>query len=146
MAITQGMTNSFVTELLQAIHNFTTGTGDTYKIALYTSAANIGPTTTAYTATGEISGTGYVAGGATLTGLTLTFGSDYAYVTFANPSWASATFTARGALIYNSTKANRSVAVIDFGSDKVVTGTTFTVQLPANLPSSALIRFKRATG
>lgn len=144
MAIEQGMTISFMTEMGQAIHNFTTGTGDTFKIALYADTANIGPSTATYTATGEISGTGYVAGGTNLTGMTLTYGSDYMYVSWSNPSWGGATLTARGAMIYNSSKANRSVAVLDFGSNKSVTATTFTVFLPANLPTSAIIRFKRA--
>lgn len=147
MAITQGLTNSFMTELFQGTHNFTTGTGDTFKLALYTSAATLGAATTVYSATNETSGTNYVAGGATLTGLTLSFADDYVYVTFSNPQWTSASFTARGALLYNSSKSNRAVAVIDFGSDKIaVPATPFVVQFPPNTSSTALIRFKRALG
>ena len=145
MAIAQTTTTSFRVELLQAVHNFDT---DTFKIALYTGAADIGPTTTAYTASGETSGTGYVAGGNTLTvSQTPTWGYGpvpnqipTAYVSFADTSWAGASFTVRGALIYNASKSNKSVAVLDFGGDKTVSGTTFTVQFPAANPSSAIIR------
>lgn len=143
MSIAQTTTTSFRVQLLQAVHNFDT---DTFKIALYTGAADIGPDTTAYTATGEASGTGYTAGGNTLTVsvtptyATNTYGAVTAYISFANTSWASASFTARGALIYNSSKSNKSVAVLDFGADKTVTAGTFTVQFPTADANSAIVR------
>jgi VCBS repeat-containing protein len=99
----------------------------------------LGAATTAYTTTGETSGAGYTAGGNTLTGVTVLTSGTTAYVDFANPVWTSASFTARGALIYNASKSNKAIAVLDFGSDKTTT-TTFTVQMPANTASSALIR------
>lgn len=143
MSIAQTTTTSFRVELFDAVHNFNT---DTFKIALYTGAADIGPDTTAYTATGEASGTGYTAGGNTLTVSTTptygtnTYGAITAYVSFANTSWAAASFTARGALIYNSSKSNKSVAVLDFGADKTVTAGTFTVQFPTADANSAIVR------
>lgn len=138
----QCVTNSFRSEMLQGIHDLDT---DTLKMALYTSVADLYPTTTAYTATGEVVASGYSAGGVVLTGVTITTGPATTtqpapvYVTFNNPVF-NATITARGALIYNSTKANRSVAILDFGADKTST-TTFTVQLPAATPTTALLRF-----
>lgn len=143
MSIAQTTTTSFRVELFEAVHNFNT---DTFKIALYTGAADIGPDTTAYTATGEASGTGYTAGGNTLTVSTTptygtnSYGAITAYVSFANSSWAAASFTARGALIYNSSKSNKSVAVLDFGADKTVTAGTFTVQFPTADANSAIVR------
>jgi hypothetical protein len=132
--ITQTATTSFKAELLQGIHDFNT---DTFKIALYLATADLGASTTVYAATGETSGTGYTAGGETMTGISVNAAG---YVNFANVSWNPAVFTARGALIYNSSKANKSVAVLDFGSDKTATN-TFLVQMPANTVTSALIRF-----
>ena len=143
MGIAQTTTTSFRVELFEAVHNFST---DTFFIALYTGAADIGPNTTAYTAIGEASGTGYTAGGQALTvSTTPTYANDIynvptAYVSFANISWTNASFTARGALIYNSSKSNKSVAVLDFGADKTVTGTDFTVQFPVADPNSAIVR------
>jgi hypothetical protein len=143
MTIAQTTTTSFRVELFEAVHDFTT---DTFKIALYTGAADIGPGTTAYTSTGETSGTGYTAGGNTLTVTTLptsgnnTYDVPTAYVSFGNTSWSGASFTARGALIYNASKSNKSVAVLDFGADKTVSGNTFTVQFPAADPNSAIVR------
>ena len=143
MSIAQTTTTSFRVELFEAVHDFTT---DTFKIALYTGAADIGPTTTAYTTSGETSGTGYAAGGETLTVSVQptygnnTYGIPTAYVSFGNASWASANFTARGALIYNSSKSNKSVAVLDFGADKTVTGTAFTIQFPTADANSAIVR------
>lgn len=143
MAIAQTTTTSFRVELLQAVHNFNS---DTFYIALYTGAADIGPNTTAYTAIGEASGTGYTAGGQALTvSTTPTYANDTynvptAYVSFANISWTNASFTARGALIYNSTQGNKSVAVLDFGGDKTVTDGTFTVQFPTADANSAIVR------
>ena len=132
--ITQTATTSFKAELLQGIHDFNT---DTFKIALYLATANLGANTTVYVTDGETSGTGYTAGGATMTGISVNAAG---FVNFANVSWNPAVFTARGALIYNSSKGNKAVAVLDFGSDKTSTN-TFLVQVPANTVTSALIRF-----
>src|SRR5690554_1898213 len=140
MAITQAMPTSFKQEILVGTHNFTTSTGDTFKIALYTSSATLGAGTTAYSATNEVSGTGYVAGGNTLTSVTPTTSGTTALVDFADTSWSNASFTARGALIYNSSKSNRAVAVLDFGEDKTVSAGTFTIQFPAADASNAIIR------
>ena len=134
--IVQGQTTSFKKELYEAIHNFTT---DTFKIALYTANATLNQDTIAYTATGEISGAGYTATGQTLLNPVVSSASGVAYISFDNIAWTSASFTVRGALIYNSSKANRSVAVLDFGSDKVTTS-TFTITFPANTATSAIIR------
>jgi hypothetical protein len=134
--IVQGQTTSFKKELYEAIHNFTT---DTFKIALYTANATLNQDTTAYTATGEITGTGYTAGGKSLVNPIVSSASGVAYISFDNISWISASFTVRGALIYNSSKSNASVAVLDFGSDKVTTS-TFTITFPANTSTSAIIR------
>jgi hypothetical protein len=108
-------------------------------MALFLATADLGAATTVYTTTGETSGTGYTAGGLTLTGVTVLTADTTAYVDFADPSWNPANFTARGALIYNASKSNKAIAVLDFGSDKTTT-TTFTVQMPANTATSALIR------
>jgi hypothetical protein len=137
MAIIQTQTTSFKAELYQAIHNLTT---DTLKIALYTGNASLDASTTAYSSTNEITGTGYTAGGVTITGVTVNSSGYTAYVSFNNPSWSSASFTARAALIYNSSKANRSIAVLDFGSNKTVSSNTFVITLPTNNASDALIR------
>ena len=137
MAIIQTQTTSFKAELYQAIHNLTT---DTLKIALYTNNATLNADTTAYTTTDEITGTGYTAGGVTITGVTINSSGYTAYVSFNNPSWPSASFTTRAALIYNSSKANRSIAVLDFGSNKTVSSNTFLITLPTNNASDALIR------
>ena len=134
--IVQGQTTSFKKELYEAIHNFTT---DTFKIALYTANATLNQDTTVYTDVGEITGTGYTAGGQELQNAIVSSASGVAYISFDNISWTSASFTVRGALIYNSSKANRSVAVLDFGSDKV-TSSTFTITFPANTSTSAIIR------
>ena len=135
--IVQTQTTSFKAELYQAIHNLLT---DTLKIALYTGNATLTADTTAYTASNEVVGTGYTAGGVTITGVTVNSSGYTAYVSFNNPAWTSATFTTRAALIYNSSKANRSIAVLDFGADKTVTNSTFTITLPTNAVTSALIR------
>jgi len=134
--IVQGQTTSFKKELYEAIHNFET---DTFKIALYTANATLNQDTTAYTATDEISGTGYTAGGKELQNATVSSASGVAYISFDNISWTSASFTTRGALIYNSSQDDASVAVLDFGSDKVTTS-TFTITFPANTSTSAIIR------
>ena len=146
MTIAQTATTSFKVELLQAIHSFGPTSPDTFKIALYTAAASIGPTTTVYTTSNEVVGTGYVAGGNTLVISTSPTSGDNAqsvptaFVSFTNSSWTSATFTARGALIYNSTEGNKSVAVLDFGADKTVTNDTFQVIFPTASATSAIVR------
>ena len=140
MAITQALCTSFKVELLTGTHNFTATTGDSFKIALYTSSATLGATTTAYSSTNEVSGTGYTAGGAALTEVTPTSSGTTAYVDFGDATWSSATITARGALIYNSTDSNKAVAVLDFGADKTSTNGDFTVQFPTADSSSAIIR------
>ena len=114
--------------------------GNTYKGALYTSAAALSKTTTVYTTTGEVSGTGYTAGGATLTGLTQVLDSDTAIMDFADPSWANATITARGMVIYDSTNGNKVRAVLDFGTDIAATAGPFSVALPTPAAATAVIR------
>ena len=137
MAITQAMCTSFKEDLLNKIQDLE---ADTIKIALYTSAATLGAATTAYSATNEVSGTGYTAGGETLTSATVATSGTTAYVDFDNPEWTSATFTARGALIYNDTTAgDNSVAVLDFGGDFTVSSGTFRVVFPAP-GATAIIR------
>lgn len=146
MAIQQTATTSFKVELLQGVHNFGPTSPDTFKIALYTGLANIGPSTTVYTTSNEVTGTGYVAGGNTLTiSVTPTSGTNSqnvptAYISFQNSTWAGATFTARGALIYNSTEGNKSVAVLDFGADKTVSNDTFQIIFPTPDANSAIVR------
>jgi len=137
MAISQAMCTSFKAEILGGIQDLDT---DVIKIALYTSAASLDAATTAYTTSNEVTGVGYSAGGNTLASPTISTSGTTAYVDFADTSWTTATITARGALIYNSSKANRSIAVLDFGSDKTSTAGTFTVQMPANTAADALIR------
>jgi hypothetical protein len=146
MAISQTATTSFKVELLQAVHNFGPTTPNTFKVALYTAAADIGSTTTVYSATNEVSGTGYTAGGNTLvistspTSGNNTSGVPTAYASFNNTSWTNATFTARGALVYNVTQGNKSVAVLDFGSDKTVSNDTFQIIFPTPDANSAIVR------
>ena len=154
MAITQAMCTSFKQEILQGIHNFTsgsgggttttTGSGNAFKTALYTSSATMSASTTAYSTTNEISGTGYTAGGAALTNVTPTTSSTTALTDFSDLTWSSSTITARGALIYNSSttagSANRGVIVLDFGADKTSTSGNFTIQFPTADASDAIIR------
>jgi hypothetical protein len=146
MAIQQTATTSFKVELLQAIHNFGPTSPNTFKCALYTAAANVGPGTLVYTTAGEVVGSGYVAGGNTLTiSVNPTSGNNTslvptAYISFSNTSWLNATFTARGALIYNSSQGNKSVAVLDFGADKTVNNDTFQIIFPAPDANSAIVR------
>jgi hypothetical protein len=139
MILGQGQTTTFKLNLLKGLENFFTGSPYTYKIALYNASADINSETTAYTTTNEITGTGYTAGGITLSP---TVDSDTsnntAYVTFANVTWSPANFTAAGALIYNST-TNASVAVLNFGADKTAT-TSFTIQFPSATSTSAILR------
>jgi hypothetical protein len=138
MTIEQGLCSSFKRESWQAIHNLEV---DSIKVALYTSAASLGPATTVYSTTNEVTGAGYTAGGLVLTGAQVVLSGTTAYVTFNNATWSGASFTARAALIYNSSKANRAIAVLNFGSDKLASG-TFTIQMPAATATSALIRFR----
>lgn len=134
--IVQTQTTSFKAELYQAIHDLTT---DTLKLALYTAEANLDAATTAYTTANEITGTGYSAGGNVVTGAAISSSGYTAWVTFNNVLWVPAAFTARCALLYNASKANRSIAVLDFGSDKTCTN-TFTVTMPGDAATTALIR------
>ena len=137
MAITQGMTLSFKVEEKQAIHDFTT---DVFKMALYNSSATLGAATTAYSATNEVVATGYTAGGKAMAGGVVTLDGTTAIVDFNDVVWPASTITARGALIYNSSKANRAVAVIDFQADKASTAEAFTVYMPVPAAGTALIR------
>ena len=140
MAISQAMCTSFKQELLEAVHNFKNSGGDTFKIALYTSSASLGAGTTAYTTSNEVSGTGYTAGGNTLTRVDPSSSGTTAITDFADSTWSSATITARGALIYNDTDSDKAVAVLDFGADKISSGGDFTIQFPAADASNAIIR------
>jgi hypothetical protein len=143
MAITSAICTSFKQEILVGTHNFTATTGNTFKIALYTSSATLGASTTAYSTSNEItnsSGTAYTAGGATLTSVTPTTSGTTAFCDFADVSYTDASFTANGALIYNDTQSDKAVAAIAFGSDKTVTSGTFTIQFPTADATNAIIR------
>jgi hypothetical protein len=135
--IYQTITLSFKEQILKGEHNLLT---DTLKLALYYSTADLSEDTTVYTATGEVSGTGYSAGGVVLTGVSINKLNDVVYVNFNNAVWNPASFTAAGGLIYNVSKSKKSIAVLSFGNDKVATN-SFTVQMPANTYNSALLRF-----
>jgi hypothetical protein len=134
--IVQTQTTSFKAELYQGIHDLDT---DVLKLALYTANANLDESTTVYTTANEITGTGYSAGGNVVSGAVISSSGYTAWVTFNNVVWSPAAFTARCALLYNTSKANRSIAVLDFGSDKTCTN-TFTVTMPGNAATTALIR------
>lgn len=136
MAITTTVCNSFKREILEGIHETT----DDYRIALYTASATLDATTTAYSASNEAAGAGYTAGGKSLTGLAVALASGVAYWDFDDPVWAEATITARGALIYNATKANRAVAAFDFGANIASTAADFRVAMPAPGASTAVVR------
>lgn len=140
MAISSAVCTSWKSEVMQGLHNFTTSTGNAFKVALYTSSATLGATTTAYSATNEISGTGYSAGGLALTNVTPTTSGTTAFTDFADAVWSSATFTANGCLVYNTTNSNRAVFVIAFGGDVSVTSGTFTIQWPTADASNAILR------
>ena len=140
MPISQAMATSFKQELMQALHNFNNPGGNTFKVAMYTSSANLGATTTAYSTSNEVSGTGYTAGGNTLAAVTPTSSGTTAFTDFAGTTWTSATITANGALIYNSTNGNRAVAVLAFGGDKTSTNGDFTIVFPTADASNAIIR------
>ena len=132
---------SFKVELLESVHNFTTGTGDTYKLALYDNSASFTAATTAYTATNEVSGTGYSAGGGTLTNVTPTSSGTTAFIDFADLTFSTATITAYGALIYNSSAAgDPAVCILDFGGAKTSTAGDFTIVFPTADASNAIVR------
>ena len=141
MAITQTLTDTFLQDCLDGAQNLGSS-GNTLKIALYTSSASLGATSSAYSATNEVSGTGYTAGGVALSSQAVAYDStnNVAYFDAADPSWSSATITARGAIIYNNSKSNASIAVLDFGSDYSSSNGTFQVQLPSAAYNTALIR------
>ena len=135
--IYQTLTTSFKEQILKGEHDLLT---DTLKLALYYSTADLSEDTLIYTTSGEVVGSGYTAGGVTLTGVTINKSGSVAYVNFNNAAWNPASFTSAGGLIYNSSKSNKSIAVLSFGNDKVATN-SFTVQMPANTSTSALLRF-----
>ena len=135
--ITAGLTNSFKQQLLLGVHDFSV---DTIKIALYTSAATLDASTTVYSTSNEVVGTAYTAGGEVLTGVTVTLTGNIAYVSVNNPTWNGSSFTTRGALIYNSSKSNKSVGVLNFGLDQTTVNQQFQVQFPPNNADNALIR------
>lgn len=146
MSILQTVTTSCKIQLLQAVHNFGPTSPDTFKIALYNGNADINAATTIYTTSNEVSGSGYIAGGNTLViSQSPTSGANQnavqtAYISFQNTSWTNASFTARAALIYNSTQGNKSIAVLDFGSDKTVSNDTFQIIFPTPDANSAIVR------
>lgn len=147
MAISQAMCTSFKVQILNGVHAFGTSviraatTADTFKIALYTSSATLGATTTVYSGTNEVAnGNGYTTGGNTLTTVAPTSSGTTAYVDFNDTTWSNATITANGALIYNSTQGDKAVAVLAFGGDKTSTAGDFTIQFPAADASNAIIR------
>jgi len=149
LAIGQTLATSFKVEILDGIHNFGVGVirattaADTFKIALYSTLATLNSTTTVYTTQDEVTGTGYTAGGNTLVisqAPTSTNTETVAWLNFENSSWANATFSADGALIYNSTQGNKAVAILNFGSTKTTANQTFTVTFPASTSSAAIIR------
>lgn len=137
MALVQGLCSSFKQESWLGVHDLDT---DTLKLALYISAADLGPSTTVYTTTGEVTGGGYVAGGVVLLSPQVLLSGPTAYFTCDNAVWTGVNFVARGGLIYNASKANRAIAVLDFGADKTA-GPNFSVQIPAASASTALLRF-----
>ena len=141
MAITQAVCNTFKSELLGAVHDFDSGSGQVFKLALYSSAATLDAATTVYTSTNEVSATGqYTAGGGVLASQQVSLDGSVAIVDFADLSFTGVTLTARGALIYNTSASNKSVCVLDFGSDKTATSGTFTIQFPAFTSAAAILR------
>jgi len=140
MAITQAMCTSFKKELLEGTHDFKNSGGSTFKLALFTSSATLGAATTAYATTNEVSGTGYSAGGNTLTRVDPSTSGTTAFTDFADTTFSTATITANGALIYNSSASDKAVIVLAFGGDKTSTAGDFTVQFPTADASNAIIR------
>jgi hypothetical protein len=140
MAISQAMCSSFKKELLEAKHNFLASGGNSFKLALYTSSASLGASTTAYTSSNEASGTNYTATGAALTNINPSNDGTTGITDFSNLTFSTVTITARGALIYNDTNADRAVCVLDFGGDKTATAGDFTITFPTANASNAIIR------
>jgi len=141
MAITTALPTSFKVEILKGVHNFTASSGDTFKMALYTSSASLGAATTAYTTSNEVSGTNYTAKGNTLTSVTPVASSTTAVCDFADTTWSSATITANGAMIFNeSASGDPAVAILAFGADKTSTAGDFVISFPAADASNAIIR------
>jgi len=140
MAISTAMCTSFKSELMSALHDFDNPGGNTFKIALYTSSATLGASTTAYSATNEVTGTNYTAGGNTLTAVSPTTSGTTAFVDFADTTWSSSTITANGCLIYNNTNANRAVVSLAFGSDKSSSNGDFQIVFPTANATDAIIR------
>lgn len=140
MAISTAFCTSFKQGLMQGLHNFSNPGGNTFKIALYTSSATLGASTTAYSATNEVTGTGYTAGGNTLTSVTPTTSGTTAYTTFADTTWSNSTITANGALIYNANATNASCVVLAFGSDKSTSNGDFKIIFPTANATDAIIR------
>ena len=141
MAITQAVCNTFKSEILGAVHDFDSGSGQVFKLALYSSAATLNATTTVYSSSDEVGNTGqYSAGGGVLASQQVSLDGSVAIVDFADLSFTGVTLTARGALIYNTSASNKSVCVLDFGSDKTATSGTFTIQVPAFTSAAAILR------
>ena len=140
MAIIQTLTTSFKVELAQGLHNFTTGTGDVFKLALYTANADLGASTTAYTTAGEVSGTNYSSGGIALTNVTPSFQGTTAYWSFEDATFTNVTLTTNGALIYNTTNGNRSVCVLNFGLNITKTAANLVITFPVDDATNAIMR------
>ena len=140
MAITQAVANTFKQQLLQGGHNFNAGTGNVFKLALYTSAATLDSSTTIFTSTNEVANTGqYVTGGGVLTNVSPVVSAGVAFIDFDDISFTGVTLTAAGALIYNTSATNKAVAVLSFGGDKTATSGVFTIQFPAATTSAAIL-------
>jgi len=147
MAITtNAICNSFKREILQATHNFgtTSGTGNKFKISMYTTSATLGASTTSYTSSGQVTSSGYTAGGKALVNSGTSLASGVAITNFSNVSWTGVTLSARGALIYNTSASNKAICVLDFGGTKTATAGTFTIQFPAYTTSAAILRIGNA--
>ena len=140
MAITTALCTSFKQELMEAVHNFKNSGGDTFNLALYTSSASLGAGTTAYTTSNEVSGSGYTAGGGALTCVDPSTSGTTALTDFSDETFSSASITARGALIYNTSAGNKAVMTLNFGDNKTSNSSTFTVAMPADTSTTALIR------
>jgi hypothetical protein len=140
MAITSAIPTSFKQEILVGTHNFTATSGNSFKLALYTSSATLGASTTAFTTTGQASGTNYTSGGATLTSVTPTTSGTTAVCDFADLTFSTATITCRGMMIYNDTQSDKACAIVDFGGDKTSTAGDFTIVMPSPTATGAIIR------
>jgi len=140
MAITQSVPTSFKQELMQALHNFNTAGGHTFKVALYSNLATLDSSTLIYTASNEVVGPGYTAGGNTLTVTSPVTSGTTAYIDFDDTTWTASTLSVRGAMIYNSSSGNRAVAILDFGADKASSAGNFTIVFPTPAAATAIIR------